>query len=55
MTADKGIYEHTYRCGISTYTLDSFTKDDNTVRVGYACTSIGIGTDIIYENIKYLN
>ena len=52
MTADKGIYEHTYRCGISTYTLDSFTKDDNTVRVGYACTSIGIGTDIIYDHIK---
>ena len=52
MTADKGIYEHTYKCGISTYTLDSFTKDDNTVRVGYACTSIGIGTDIIYDNIK---
>ena len=31
---------------------ESFTKDDNTVRVGYACTSIGIGTDIIYEHIK---
>ena len=46
------IYPHTYTCGITTYTLDSFTKDDETVKVGYACSHIGIGTDMIHEQVK---
>ena len=46
------IYSHTYNCGITTYTLDSFTKDNDSVRVSYDCSHIGIGTDMIHEQIK---
>tara|TARA_B100001057_G_C22822974_1_gene940182 strand:- start:118 stop:357 length:240 start_codon:yes stop_codon:yes gene_type:complete len=45
-------YSHTYKCGITTYTLDNFTKDDETVKVGYACSMVGIGTDMIHEQVK---
>ena len=46
------IYPHTYNCGITTYTLDSFTKDDSTVRVSYACSMVGIATNMIHEQVK---
>ena len=46
------IYSHTYNCGITTYTLDSFTKDDSTVRVSYACSMVGIATNMIHEQFK---
>ena len=42
------------RCvaGITTYTLGSYTKDDSFVRVGYALSSVGLGTAFEYANVR---
>tara|TARA_Y100001973_G_C5188430_1_gene329334 strand:+ start:1989 stop:2273 length:285 start_codon:yes stop_codon:yes gene_type:complete len=42
------------RCvaGITTYTLGSYTKDDSFVRVGYALSSVGLGTAFDYANVR---
>tara|TARA_R100001129_G_scaffold186216_1_gene177007 strand:- start:427 stop:711 length:285 start_codon:yes stop_codon:yes gene_type:complete len=42
------------RCvaGITTYTLGSYTKDDSFVRVGYALSSVGLGTAFDYVNVR---
>ena len=42
------------RCvaGITTYTLGSYTKDDSFVRVGYALSSVGLGTAFDYSNVR---
>lgn len=42
------------RCvaGITTYTLGSYTKDDSFVRVGYALSSVGLGTAFEYTNVR---
>ena len=38
-----------YICGITTYTLDNYTKDDDKVKVGYAVTISGISTNLYYD------
>jgi len=38
-----------YICGITTYTLDNYTKDDDKVKVGYAVTISGISTNLYYN------
>ena len=38
-----------YICGITTYTLDNYTKDDDKVKVGYAVTMSGISTNLYYD------
>ncbi len=38
--------------GITTYTLGSYTKDDSFVRVGYALSSVGLGTAFDYANVR---
>ena len=38
--------------GITTYTLGSYTKDDSFVRVGYALSSVGLGTAFEYANVR---
>ena len=40
-----------YICGITTYTIDNYTKDDDKVKVGYAVTISGISTNL-YNDIK---
>lgn len=42
------------RCvaGITTYTLGSYNKDDSFVRVGYALSSVGLGTAFEYANVR---
>ena len=40
-----------YICGITTYTIDDYTKDDDKVKVGYAVTISGISTNL-YNDIK---
>ena len=38
-----------YICGITTYTIDNYTKDDDRVKVGYAVTICGISTNLYYD------
>ena len=38
-----------YNCGITTYTLDNYTKEDDEVKVGYAVTISGISTNLYYD------
>ena len=38
-----------YICGITTYTIDNYSKDDDRVKVGYAVTISGISTNLYYD------
>ena len=38
-----------YICGITTYTLDNYTKEDDEVKVGYVVTISGISTNLYYD------
>ena len=38
-----------YICGITTYTIDNYTKDDDKVKVGYAVTICGISTNLYHD------
>ena len=38
-----------YICGITTYTLDNYTKEDDEVKVGNAVTISGISTNLYYD------
>ncbi len=40
-----------YICGITTYTLDNYTKEDDKVKVGYAVTICGISTNL-FNDVK---
>ena len=40
-----------YICGITTYTIDNYSKDDDRVKVGYAVTISGISTNL-FNDVK---